>query len=64
MASRLTGSGGAGDGDDEIDRWRDWLVDQGVSIEREIRWPGGAYSLYFRDPAGNELAVWSDKAPA
>ncbi len=35
---------------DEVDVWRERLVAHGVSIEREITWPGGQRSLYVRDP--------------
>lgn len=38
---------------DDLDAWRDRLADHGVAIEQEVTWPGGAESLYFRDPAGN-----------
>lgn len=36
----------------------------GVAIEADFRWPNGARSLYFRDPAGNSLecaepAIWN-----
>lgn len=48
----------------ELPRWREALRAAGVSIEREVTWPGGGQSLYLRDPAGNsvELAsptIWS-----
>lgn len=48
----------------ELDAWRIQLAEQGVTIEREIAWPSGGRSLYFRDTAGNllELAppsIWS-----
>src|SRR5581483_11555375 len=33
--------------------WRERLTSQGVAIEREVDWPRGGRSLYFRDPAGN-----------
>lgn len=32
-------------------RWR--LGAEGVPIESEVTWPGGAQSLYFRDPDGH-----------
>jgi predicted enzyme related to lactoylglutathione lyase len=36
-------------------------VDAGGKITREIfAFPGGR-RFHFKDPAGNELAVWSDK---
>jgi catechol 2,3-dioxygenase-like lactoylglutathione lyase family enzyme len=37
--------------------WRDHLATHGVPIESEIDWPGGGWSIYFRDPAGNSLEV-------
>lgn len=39
----------------EIDRWKKRLADDGVAIEADFRWPNGARSIYFRDPAGNSL---------
>ena len=33
------------------------LAEQRVAIEREVDWPGGGFSLYFRDPAGNSLEL-------
>jgi len=49
---------------DEISDWRRHLMSHDVEIEREIEWPGGGESLYFRDPAGNSLeigtrSIWS-----
>jgi catechol 2,3-dioxygenase-like lactoylglutathione lyase family enzyme len=43
--------------------WRDHLKASGVPIEHEHVWPGGAKSLYIRDPAGTsvefaEPALW------
>ena len=35
------------------DAWRQVLQDQGVGIEKEVEWPRGGKSIYFRDPAGN-----------
>jgi catechol 2,3-dioxygenase-like lactoylglutathione lyase family enzyme len=45
----------------EIDDWRSLLESKGVEIETEVAWPGGGYSLYFRDPAGNSLEVTTPK---
>ncbi len=42
---------------DSRDRWRAHLADQGVELESEVDWPGGGWSLYFRDPAGNSLEL-------
>lgn len=49
----------------ELQSWREQLDRHGVSIETEIAWPRGGYSLYFRDPAGNSVelatpAVWEE----
>ncbi|WP_331373044.1 VOC family protein [Sinorhizobium chiapasense] len=38
-----------------LDAWKDKLEAAGVLIEADIRWPNGARSFYFRDPAGNSL---------
>jgi catechol 2,3-dioxygenase-like lactoylglutathione lyase family enzyme len=37
--------------------WRDRLAEFGVAIEREITWPRGGHSLYFRDAAGNSVEL-------
>ncbi len=31
------------------------LIAAGIAIESDFHWPGGARSIYFRDPAGNSL---------
>jgi catechol 2,3-dioxygenase-like lactoylglutathione lyase family enzyme len=36
-----------------LDDWRQHLKAQGILIEKEVEWPSGSKSLYFRDPAGN-----------
>jgi catechol 2,3-dioxygenase-like lactoylglutathione lyase family enzyme len=41
----------------ELDAWRVRLAAAGFPIESEVRWPGGAVSLYVRDPAGNSVEV-------
>ncbi|MFO7854882.1 MAG: VOC family protein [Paracoccaceae bacterium] len=51
-----------------IEGWRRRLHAAGVGIEREVTWPHGPVSLYFRDPAGNSLeiaerALWGFAAP-
>jgi catechol 2,3-dioxygenase-like lactoylglutathione lyase family enzyme len=38
---------------DTLAEWRQWLAGRGVAIEKEVNWPRGSTSLYFRDPAGN-----------
>jgi hypothetical protein len=36
-----------------FDAKRKLLQGHGVSIEKEVEWPRGCKSLYFRDPAGD-----------
>jgi len=53
--------------DDQIAAWRTHLQKHGVDIETEVTWPGGGYSIYFRDPAGNSVelateAVWGRRS--
>lgn len=38
-----------------LDFWVEKLNEAGVAIEADFRWPNGARSIYFRDPAGNSL---------
>jgi catechol 2,3-dioxygenase-like lactoylglutathione lyase family enzyme len=40
-------------GRDELQPWRDRLQELGVTVESEVAWPGGAASIYFRDPDEN-----------
>jgi catechol 2,3-dioxygenase-like lactoylglutathione lyase family enzyme len=40
-----------------FDAWRNLLQVNGVSIEKEVEWPKGGKSLYFRDPAGNSVEL-------
>ena len=40
---------------EELQSVRDALEANGVTIEADFRWPNGARSIYFRDPAGNSL---------
>jgi catechol 2,3-dioxygenase-like lactoylglutathione lyase family enzyme len=35
---------------EDLDAWRKRLVERGVGIVGEYRWPRGGVSLYFRDP--------------
>ncbi|MGK9054683.1 VOC family protein [Neorhizobium sp. CSC1952] len=41
--------------DEAIDRLKEKLNKAGIAIESDFRWPNGARSIYFRDPAGNSL---------
>jgi catechol 2,3-dioxygenase-like lactoylglutathione lyase family enzyme len=42
---------------EQISAWRSRLVEKGVMIEKELTWPRGGQSLYFRDPAGNSVEL-------
>lgn len=41
----------------ELEGWRQHLRSSGTPIEREVNWPEGGCSLYFRDPAGNVVEL-------
>jgi catechol 2,3-dioxygenase-like lactoylglutathione lyase family enzyme len=36
-----------------LEGWKRRLAGHGVVLEKEVEWPRGARSVYFRDPAGN-----------
>lgn len=38
---------------EDVDAWQSHLESEGVAVESVARWPGGATSIYFRDPDGN-----------
>ena len=42
---------------ESFDAWRDLLRGHGVAVEKEVAWPRGGRSLYFRDPAGNSVEL-------
>lgn len=41
----------------EYDRWKQYLQEKGVEIQKEVEWPTGQRSLYFNDPTGNGLEM-------
>src|ERR1051325_7807086 len=41
----------------DLDAWRKQLHEAGIAIEREVAWPEGGRSIYFRDPAGNVVEL-------
>ena len=50
-----------------LDDWRRHLTAKGIAIEKEVTWPRGGRSLYFRDSAGNAVelvtpGVWGTPA--
>jgi catechol 2,3-dioxygenase-like lactoylglutathione lyase family enzyme len=40
---------------DALAVWREYLERHGIEIEADFVWPGGARSIYVRDPAGNSI---------
>lgn len=42
-------------GENDMEACRARLEKHGVPIEREMRWPSGGRSIYFRDPAGHSV---------
>ena len=42
---------------EELASWHGRLTAYGIEIEKEVRWPRGGQSLYFRDPAGNSVEL-------
>lgn len=44
-----------------IEAWRTHFAAQGVMVKADHIWPGGARSLYLRDPAGNSVEVGEPK---
>jgi catechol 2,3-dioxygenase-like lactoylglutathione lyase family enzyme len=40
-----------------LDGWRRSLEGRGVAVEKEVEWPRGGRSIYFRDPAGNSVEL-------
>lgn len=44
---------------DELKDWKQFLEENEIPVESEVKWPNGSVSLYFRDPAGNSLELVS-----
>jgi catechol 2,3-dioxygenase-like lactoylglutathione lyase family enzyme len=42
---------------EDLEAWRKQLRQAGISIERQVDWPEGGRSIYFRDPAGNVVEL-------
>jgi catechol 2,3-dioxygenase-like lactoylglutathione lyase family enzyme len=42
---------------EEFDAWRKHMQSHGIAIEKEVDWPRGGKSLYFRDPDGNSVEL-------
>ena len=43
------------------EHWLETVRGKGIEIEREVTWPNGARSFYFRDAAGNSLEFGEPK---
>jgi catechol 2,3-dioxygenase-like lactoylglutathione lyase family enzyme len=43
----------------KLDAWKSYLINNGVEVEKDVKWPNGGRSLYFRDPAGNSIELAS-----
>ena len=43
--------------DQTLEAWKERLTAHGVAVEKEVTWPGGGRSIYFRDPAGNSVEI-------
>ncbi|MCC7373490.1 MAG: VOC family protein [Verrucomicrobiales bacterium] len=46
-----------GIGTEDVQLWEDRLKDLSIELESRVHWPGGAISLYFRDPDGHALEL-------
>ena len=42
---------------ESLNSCRQWLTDNRIAIEKEVSWPRGGASIYFRDPAGNSVEL-------
>ena len=42
---------------ESFDAWREHLRAHSIEVEKEVEWPRGGKSLYFRDPAGNSVEL-------
>ena len=40
-----------------LEAWRQRLARHGVAVEKQVHWPAGGDSIYFRDPAGNSVEL-------
>jgi catechol 2,3-dioxygenase-like lactoylglutathione lyase family enzyme len=38
-------------------KWKEWLEFKNVKIEKEVAWPDGGQSIYFRDPDRNAVEL-------
>ncbi len=45
----------------DLPAWEAHLAAHGIAIEARHQWPGGARSIYLRDPAGNSVELGEAK---
>jgi catechol 2,3-dioxygenase-like lactoylglutathione lyase family enzyme len=45
----------------KMSQWKSYLEANGVEIEKDVTWPNGGRSIYFRDPANNCLELASPR---
>ncbi len=55
--TRGTGHMAFRDSHERLEAWTAHLACHNVVIDSDVRWPNGARSLYFQDPAGNCLEI-------
>ena len=48
---------------EEVERWKDWLVRNGVQVRGPVDHDGQFLSIYFHDPAGLRLEVTTPLDP-
>lgn len=42
---------------DDYDKWKETLSQHRVPVEKEVTWPNGARSIYFRDPDNHAVEL-------
>jgi catechol 2,3-dioxygenase-like lactoylglutathione lyase family enzyme len=42
---------------EDLPAWKERLAAHRIAIEKEVQWPRGGKSIYFRDPAGNSVEL-------
>ncbi len=42
---------------DDYDKWKETLSQKKVPLEKEVTWPNGARSIYFRDPDNHAVEL-------
>lgn len=47
--------------EEELEEWRNVLLNNDIEIESEVNWKKGGKSIYFRDPSGNSIELATPK---